>query len=94
MERLPAFLGICLAICALLTLFLAPGFAGEPPVQDPSEVSREQWQAQVKAARARSETIRRERRFVVPAPPTPEDLAEEASRRVLETFEARWTRGH
>jgi len=47
-------------------------------------MSREQWQARIKAARERSDTVRRERRFFVPPQPTAEELAEELSRRVLE----------
>jgi hypothetical protein len=56
----------------------------EQPQQDPSQITREQWQARIKAARERSETIRLERKFFAPRPPTAVELAEAASRRVLE----------
>ena len=72
------------AICGLAVLFSTHGLAQEQAERDPSQISRQQWQAQIKAARERSETMRRERRFFVPPPPTPEEVAEEASRRVLE----------
>jgi len=51
---------------------------------DLSQMSREQWRARVQSSRERAETARRERRSFMPRPPTPEELAEEASRRVLE----------
>lgn len=74
-----------MAICGLAALLSMPCVAQERPEQDPSEkISREQWQAQIRASRERSEIARRERRFFVPPPPTAEELAEEASRRALE----------
>jgi len=51
---------------------------------DLSQMSREQWRTRVQSSRERAETIRRERRTFTPQPPTPEEVAEEASRRVLE----------
>jgi len=51
---------------------------------DPPEISGDEWRTQIKAARERLETMRRERKSLVPRTPTPEEVAEEASRRVLE----------
>jgi hypothetical protein len=73
-----------LAICGLAAFFSMRCAAQVHPEQDSSQISREQWQAQIKAARERSAIVRRERRFVVPQLPTSDELAEEASRRVLE----------
>jgi hypothetical protein len=75
---------VSMAICGLTALFPVCCGAQEGPDQDSGEISRQQWHAQIKAARERSEIVRRERRFFVPPPPTAEDLAEEASRRALE----------
>ena len=75
---------VMIAMCGLTALFPMRCGAQERADQDPAEMSRQQWQAQIKAARERSETIRRERRFFAPLPPTVEELAEQASRRVLE----------
>lgn len=51
---------------------------------DQPEVSREEWRIQIKAAREQIETMRRERQSLGPRTPSPEEIAEEASRRVLE----------
>ena len=48
------------------------------------ETSREEWQAQIKSARERVETIRRERKIFIAPPLTQPDLDQEASRRALE----------
>jgi hypothetical protein len=58
--------------------------AQESSEGDISQMSREQWRAHIKNSRERSEIIRRERRYLIPQPPTPEELAEAASRRALE----------
>ena len=58
--------------------------AQEGPEGDVSGMSREQWRAHIKNSRERSEMVRRERRYLVPPPPTPEELAEAASKRILE----------
>lgn len=71
------------ALCGLGLLPIR-GLAQEAFEQDPSQISREQWQTQAKAAREHSETIRRERRHLIPQAPTAEELAEDVSRRVLE----------
>ena len=68
----------------LLTQFLTIGRAQEQSEPDPSQMSREQWREQIKISRERSEVIRRDRRHLKPQPPTPEELAAEASRRALE----------
>ena len=47
-------------------------------------MSRDQWRAQVQNSRERAQITRRERRNFIPQPPTTEELAEEASKRVLE----------
>jgi hypothetical protein len=47
-------------------------------------MSREEWQAHVKATRERLDLMRRERKGIVSLPPTQDELAEAASRRVLE----------
>jgi hypothetical protein len=47
-------------------------------------MSREQWRARIQNSRERAEIVRRERRTFIPPPPTSEELAEEASQRVLE----------
>jgi hypothetical protein len=75
---------VLLAICGLAALFSMRCIAQERSEQDSSQMSREQWQAQIKTARERSEIVRRERRFFVQQPPTSEELADEASRRALE----------
>jgi hypothetical protein len=57
--------------------------AQERPDGDPSEMSREQWQAHVKAAREQADIMRREHKSFIAQPPTPDEIAEEASKRVL-----------
>jgi hypothetical protein len=47
-------------------------------------MSREQWRARVQNSRERAEIARRERKTFISLPPTAEELAEEASKRVLE----------
>ena len=51
---------------------------------DPSQISREEWQARVKASQQRADMMRREHRALAPQPRRPEDMDEEASRRILE----------
>jgi len=51
---------------------------------DPSQISREEWQARVKASQQRADVTRRDHRVAAPQPRRPEDMDEEASRRVLE----------
>lgn len=75
---------VSIAVCGLTALFQCAAARSKVPNRYPAEISRQQWQAQIKAARECSEQIRRERRFFVAPPPTPEQQAEEASRRVLE----------
>ena len=51
---------------------------------DPSEMSRQEWQAQVKASRQQAELMRREHRNFVPQPPTQDELDAEASQKILQ----------
>ncbi len=51
---------------------------------DPPEVSRQEWQAHVRASRERADIMRRERKGFVSHGPTPQEIAKEASRRALE----------
>ena len=60
------------------------GCNAQAVAEDVPEVSREEWRAQVRASRERANLIRRERQSLVPQAPTPEEVAAEASRRVLE----------
>jgi hypothetical protein len=57
--------------------------AQDSPLDDQPQISREEWQAQVKASRERLETMRREHRRFAPRPPTPEERAEESSKQIL-----------
>jgi hypothetical protein len=70
------------------TSFAALGSTGclsqELGAEDSVEVSRQEWQAKVRASRARADVMRHERRGLVPQAPTPDELAKEASRRALE----------
>jgi hypothetical protein len=52
--------------------------------RDPSQMSREEWQAQVEASRHRVEMMRRHHEQFIPRQPTLEEASEAASRRVLE----------
>lgn len=57
--------------------------AQEGAAADPAQMSREEWQAHVKFTRERLERMRRERKNIVAPPPSPDELAEAASRKVL-----------
>jgi hypothetical protein len=72
-----------LAIC-LVALHSTNCAAQEREENGLSEMSREEWQAYVKASRQRAETMRREGRRFVPLLPTVDEIAEQASRRILE----------
>ena len=72
------------AAFGLLAIFPMNCPAQERPDEDPLQMSREQWRAHVKNSRDRAELGRRERRTLVQLPLTPEELAEEASKRILE----------
>jgi hypothetical protein len=67
-----------------LALFSMSCLAQERLEEDPSQMSREQWRANVQSSRERAEIARRERKTFIPLPPTAQELAEEASKRVLE----------
>ena len=75
---------ISIAAIGLAALYAMSCAAQERPDGDPSEMSREEWQNHVKAARERANMMRREGRSFVAQPPTPDEIAEEASKRVLE----------
>jgi hypothetical protein len=47
-------------------------------------MTREQWQAHLKSVRDRANSSRLQRRTVAPLPPSQEELAEQASKRILE----------
>jgi hypothetical protein len=52
-------------------------------LDDTVQISREEWQGQVKASRERLDTMRREHKRFAPLAPTAEELTEAASRRIL-----------
>jgi hypothetical protein len=58
--------------------------AQERATADTTQMSREEWQAHVKASRERLDLMRRERKSIVVPPPTQDEIAEAASKRVLE----------
>jgi len=72
------------AVLQLAVLSSTACVAEERAAGDPAEMSRENWQEQVKASRERAEVLRRERRGWVSRGPTEEEIAEEASRRAFE----------
>ena len=68
-----------------LTLLGPSGSVAQIPLADDlPEVTREEWRARVRASRERAHLMRREGRGFMPQAPTPQEIAEEASRRVLE----------
>ena len=58
--------------------------AQERATADTTQMSREEWQAHVKASRERLGLIRREGKSLVAPPPTQDEIDEAASKRVLE----------
>lgn len=78
----------------LLTIVLAasPGLLGvtcclaqQPPESEPSQITRQEWRERVEASRRTAAPMRHVRRNdIAPPPPTLEEIAEEATRRVLE----------
>lgn len=82
-ERMKRLL-IPTAAISLAILYSTNCSAQEPLDPDPSEISREEWQAHVRASRQQAETMRREHRSFAPQLPTPDEIAEEASKRILE----------
>jgi|SRR3954465_227329 hypothetical protein len=68
-----------------LTVSLSIGcYAQESAIVDTTQMSSEEWQAHVKAARERLDLMRRERKSLIAPPPTQDEIAETASKRVLE----------
>ena len=67
-----------------LSMLNSSGCIAQGASEDLPEVSREQWRAQIQQSRERADLMRREgRSFVAPAP-TSDEVAAEASKRVLE----------
>jgi hypothetical protein len=67
-----------------LTMVWSMGCSGQDrPSNDPPQMSREEWQSHVNTLRERLDTMRREHKSFILRAPTPEELAEEASRRIL-----------
>ena len=79
MKRVLTFI----AMASLMTASVSCPAQDRPP-DDPSQLSRDEWKAQVRASRDRLEAMRREHKSFAPRTPTPEERAEEASRRILE----------
>lgn len=74
-------------VVATVSLMASPSigcYAQESATADTTQMSREEWQAHVKASRERLELMRRERQGLIAPPPTPDEIAEAASKRVLE----------
>jgi len=68
-----------------LTASLSIGcYAQEGATADATQMSREEWHAHVNASRERLAVMRRERKSLVAPPPTQDEIAEAASKRVLE----------
>jgi len=68
-----------------LTASLSTGCcAQERATADTTQMSREEWQAHVKASRERLDLMRRERKSIAAPPSTEDEIAEAASKRVLE----------
>ena len=73
-----------LGAIGLLALCSNGCLAQERPDEDTSQMSRDQWRSRVQSSRERAEIARRERKAFTPLTPTTEELAEAATRRVLE----------
>jgi hypothetical protein len=74
-----------IAILHLAALGSPSSLAEELQDGDGPQMSREQWQDRLKASRERAAVMRRERKgLYADQPPTPDELAEEATKRVLE----------
>jgi hypothetical protein len=68
-----------------LTMDLSSGcYAQGRATEDASQMQRAEWQARVKASREGVEQMRREHKSFVAAPPSQDEIAEAASRLVLE----------
>ena len=72
-----------LLLVTLVNLLGSSGCIAQAAAEDSPEVSREEWRAQVQTSREQTDLLRRQRSFV-PAAPTPEEVAAEASRRAFE----------
>jgi hypothetical protein len=80
MKRKP----ISVAAGTTMILWSVGCAAQDRPPDDPPQINREEWRAQINAARERVDTMRRERKSFAPRTPTPDERAEEASRRILQ----------
>jgi hypothetical protein len=72
----------------IATVSLAAGLsigccAQERATADTTQMSRGEWQAHVKASRERLDLMRRERKSFVAPPPSQDEIAEAASKKVL-----------
>src|SRR5262245_49109125 len=65
---------MCAAVCC----------AEEAQQDDRAEMGREGWHAHIKATREQADEMRRQHRSSIPLQPTVEELAEAASKRILE----------
>ena len=72
------------AAIGLALLYSTHCSAEETLGPDPFQMSREEWQAHVSALRQQAETMRHERKAFTPLLPTPDEIAEQASRRILD----------
>ena len=77
-------LSIVIAMVSLTASLSTGCLAQERTTNDTTGMSREEWQAHVKAARERLGQMRRERKSFVAPPPSQDEIAEAASKRVLE----------
>ena len=59
-------------------------FAQGRATANTTQMSREEWQAHVKASRERLRLMRREGKSLIAPPPTQDEIADAASRRVVE----------
>jgi hypothetical protein len=76
---------VLIALFGLLVFLASPVDANEDNLDlDVTTMTRDQWQARVKAAREQAQIARRERRTIVTPPPTMDERAAAASRRVIE----------
>jgi hypothetical protein len=71
-------------VATLMTAWSADCFAQDRSLDEPSQISRDEWKAQINASRDRLDAMRREHKSFAPRTPTPEERDEDASRRILE----------
>ena len=71
------------AVVAVMALCPVVSLAQDEVGDDQSQISHDEWRARIGAARERAQTARREWQYVAPPPPTVDEIAEQASKRVL-----------